>query len=162
MVKDVLVTFDLKNEGVPRIFASYILTDIEWSPIKDFLENENLEIVLKDSELTSETIIIDYTTLKIVENYNIKYINAFKTLYKNHFFNYDLLLFIRDKMCKPVKKKTMKDFFMDDDNDDNDDLDYYMNEKKNTPEFSNLDDKKIKELIMETKKTINLFKPIKD
>ena len=35
---------------------------------------------------------------------------------------------------------------------------YYLHTKKNTPEFSSLDDEKIKQMIRETKKTMKLFK----
>lgn len=155
MVNEILVTLDLKNDGVPRIVASYILMEDEWEPIKNYLENEEMEIILRDEELCNEKLIIDYSTLKVVENYNKKYINAFKTLYKNHFFTYDLLMLIREKMFQPKKEKTMQEIFAEDDTND---LDYYINSKKNTPEFSNLDDTKVKELIMETRKTLNLFR----
>ena len=35
---------------------------------------------------------------------------------------------------------------------------YYLQTKKNTPEFSSLDDEKIIQMIRETKKTMKLFK----
>jgi hypothetical protein len=35
---------------------------------------------------------------------------------------------------------------------------YYLKTKKNTPEFSSLDDEKVIQMIRETKKTMKLFK----
>jgi hypothetical protein len=35
---------------------------------------------------------------------------------------------------------------------------YYLESKKNTPEFSSLDDEKVIQMIRETKKTMKLFK----
>ena len=43
-----------------------------------------------------------------------------------------------------------------------DDINFYMTSKKSTPEFSDLDDEKIKKFILETRKTVNLFKSSKD
>lgn len=155
MDEKILITLDVKNEGIPRIIANYILTKEEWEPIKKFLEREDLEIILKDEELSFEKIVIDFSTLSVRENYNKKHIDAFYSLYKNNFFTYDLLLFIKGEMDKPCKKIEEEIFEM---GEENENIDYYLMTKKNTPEFSSLDDEKIKKLIMETKKTFNLFK----
>lgn len=151
----ILITLDVKNEGIPHIRASYILTNNEWIPIKCFLEKDDLEIILNDEECSSEKVIIDRNTLQIEENRNPEHIKAFQTLYKNHFFTYDLLMFIKGEMEKPCSKLVDDIFEM---GDENEQLDYYLMTKKNTPEFSCLDDERIKAIIMETKKTVNLFK----
>jgi len=152
----ILITLDVKNEGIPRIVASYLLTRDEWIPLKKFLQNDNLEIIFKDAEFCSEKIIINNNTLKITEDTNIKHIDSFCNLYKNNFFTYDLLMVIKDEMEKPCCSKKVEDIFEME--EENERVDYYLTTKKNTPEFSCLDDEKIKKMIMETKKTVNLFK----
>jgi len=42
--------------------------------------------------------------------------------------------------------------------DEDSDIGFYLKTKKSTPEFSNLCDEKVKQFVMETKKTVKLFK----
>jgi hypothetical protein len=66
--------------------------------------------------------------------------------------------FIRDEREMVTKKKSRVDdvFGVEDDNEE--DVSYYMMTKKNTPEFSGLDDDRIMEYIKEAKKVFDEFK----
>lgn len=148
----ILITFEIKNEGIPKIFSQYLLKKNEWEPIKKFIKND-IDLIINDEELSSEKIFVNKNTLKFSEDSNEKHIEAFKILFRNSFFNYDILSFLKSFLNKPSDNSNI---FQMDDNDS--DIGYYLKNKKNTPEFSNLDDEKIKKLIIETKKTVNLFK----
>jgi len=148
----VLITIEVKNEGIPKLFSQYILKKIEWEPLKKYLKSD-IDLVIIDEELSTDRIFITKNTIKIMEDYNEKHIDAFKILYKNSFYNYDLLTFIK----KGLEKKSNHNVIFEMDDDDSD-VGYYLKTKKNTPEFFDLDDEKIKKLVIETKKTVNLFK----
>ena len=36
----ILITFEIKNEGIPKIFSQYLLKKNEWEPIKKFIKNK--------------------------------------------------------------------------------------------------------------------------
>ncbi len=148
----VLISFEIKNEGIPKIFAQYLLKKNEWDLLKKYLKND-LDLIIRDEELSCDKIFINKNTFKFTEDFNEKHIEAFKILYKNNFFNYDLLSFFKKMIDKPKNN-----FIFKMDEEDDDDIGYYLKTKKSTPEFSDLDDEKIKKLIIETKKTVNLFK----
>ena len=153
-MRKILITLEIKIEGIPKIIASYILTKNEWEPIKIHLQKNNINFIIDDMDFCNEKIFINNNNLTIIENTNRKEIEAFEILYKNNFFTYDLLMMIKEQMDKPEQK--IEDIFgMDEDNEN---VDYYLTTKKNTPEFSFLDDEKIRKMIMETKKTVDLFK----
>jgi len=151
----ILVTLDIKNEGIPKIISQYLLKSSEWEPIKKNLDDD-FEFILHDEDLFEDKIIINRTTLGIQENTSSKHIEAFKILYKNSFFNYDVLSFIKSEIEKPKKVETV--FQMDNEDETDADVGYYINTKKSTPEFSNLDDEMIRKLVLETKKTVKMFK----
>lgn len=144
---------ELKNEGIPKIFSQYLLKKNEWEPIKKYLKS-NLDLTIKDENLCSDAIFINNSTLKFTEDYNERHIEAFKILHKNCFYNFDLLSFFK----RSIEKPQIETVFEMDENDN--DIGYYLKNKKSTPEFSDLDDEKVKKIIMETKKTVNLFKNI--
>jgi len=147
----VLISLEVKNEGVPKLFSQYILKKVEWEPLKKYLKGD-IDLLIQDEELSSEKIFVNKHTLKINEDFNDKHIEAFRTLYRNNNFNYDLLAFFKKSLDKPVN------FTMFEMEEDDTDIGYYLKTKKNTPEFSDLDDEKVKKIIMETKKTVKLFK----
>lgn len=155
MSEHILIFFELKNDGMPKIFAQYLMLTNDWNKIKKNFDN-SFEYFLDDSDSLSEKIMISEDNLKITECTNQKMIDAFRTLHKNYFYNYDLLSFFMSEINRPRELKKDGSFFEMDDDDS--DLGYYLRTKKNTPEFSNLDDEKVKKLIFETKKTVNLFK----
>jgi len=148
----ILITIEVKNEGIPKLFSQYLLKKIDWEPIKKFIKSD-LDLIIKDDELSSEKIFINKNTIKISEDVNEKHIESFKILYHTSFFNYDLLSFIKNNINKPLSNSLL---FPMEENDE--DIDYYLDTKKNTPEFYDMDDEKIKKLIIETKKTVKLFK----
>ena len=96
---------------------------------------------------------INKNTLFVKEVTDTKKIDAFLTLHGREYYTFDLLAFIKNNMKKPRTPEnddqTMP-FEMEES--------YYLQTKKNTPEFSSLDDEKIKQMIRETKKTMKLFK----
>lgn len=151
----ILITLEVKNEGIPKLFSQYLMKKIEWDPLKKYLKND-IDLTIRDEELCHDKIFINKHTLKINEDYNDKHVEAFKILYKNSFYNYDLLSFFKKSFEKPEINTI---FEMDEDDSD---VGYYLHNKKNTPEFSDLDDEKIKKIVMETKKTVNLFKKPND
>ena len=148
----ILITLEVKNENIPKLFSQYILKRSEWEPIKKYLKND-IELIIDNEKLSNEKIFVNKNTLKITEDFNEKHIEAFKILYRNSFFNFDLLDFFKNYINKPAESPLLFDM---DENDS--DIGYYLKTKKNTPEFSSLDDEKIKKFIIETKKTVNLFK----
>ena len=154
MEETILITLDLKNEGVPRIIAMYLLDNSEWISIKKFIENNEFELFLKDEELCAETLVLNSNTLKITENIKSRHIDAFKELHRNHFFTYDLLTFIKQEMVNPIPKKSEEVMFEMDEPD----LDFYLMTKQATPEFSSLDDERVKQIVRETQKTVKMFK----
>jgi len=155
MSDHILILFELKNDGYPKIISHYLMDNSEWDKIKKNF-NDDFEFLLEDESHFSEKIIITSDNLRVIENNNAKHIEAFRTLYKNSFYNYDLLSFFINEINKPKELKKSDSIFEMDDNDS--DLGYYLKKKKNTPEFSSIDDERIKKLIMETKKTVKLFK----
>lgn len=155
MSDHILILFELKNDGYPKIISHYLMANSEWDKIKKNFDDD-FEFLLEDESHFSEKIIITSDNLRVIENNNAKHIEAFRTLYKNSFYNYDLLSFFINEINKPKELKKSDSIFEMDDNDS--DLGYYLKKKKNTPEFSSIDDERIKKLIMETKKTVKLFK----
>lgn len=154
MNNNILIYFEVKSESIPKIIAHYLLNVSEWDFIKTKLKRE-FEFILDDSDLYGDKIIINQDNLSITEITNTKFIDAFRILHKNYFYTYDLLSFFRRELDKPVEKKENGIFEMDDEDSD---IGFYLKTKKSTPEFSNLCDEKVKQFVMETKKTVKLFK----
>ena len=151
-----ILKFLLKNEGFPPVFAHYLVNQEE----KDFLQhylNKDFFFQIREEDfvLNCNNDSLEY---EFVENKDE--VNAFKKLYKNHFYSIDILNIIKEKIdgktFNSPKKSEEEMFEMEDD------INFYMTSKKSTPEFSDLDDEKIKKFILETRKTVNLFKSSKD
>jgi hypothetical protein len=149
----VIASLEIKNEGIPKLFSQYLLKKAEWDPLKNYLKND-LDLVIRDEELSTDKIFVNKNTLTFSEDYNEKHIEAFKIIHKNAFFNFDILQFIRNSIKKPDNSL----FFEMDDPTENKVIEHYLKTKKNTPEFSHVDDEKIKNFIKETQKTVKLFK----
>jgi hypothetical protein len=106
-----------------------------------------------EEDFCTDKIHINKNTLFAKEITDTKKIDAFLTLYGREYYTFDLLGFIKNNMKKPrspVSDDETMPFEMEES--------YYLESKKNTPEFSSLDDEKIKQMIRETKKTMKLFK----
>ena len=125
-----------------------------YKSIKAFIDNEDFELYIKDEDLCVDNIVVNGETLKYTENIKSRQIDAFKELHRNHFFTYDLLTCIKGEIVKPLPKKNEEPMFEMEEQD----VDYYLMTKQATPEFSNLDDERVKEIIRETKKTVKMFK----
>jgi hypothetical protein len=147
-----LINLELCNIGIPKVIASYILEKKDWEPILWFIEDD-IDMYILEEDFCTDKIHINKNTLFVKEVTDIKKIDAFLTLYGQEYYTFDLLAFIKNNMKKPRTPKgndqTMP-FEMEES--------YYLQTKKNTPEFSSLDDEKIKQMIRETKKTMKLFK----
>ena len=148
-----LIHLELCNIGIPKVIASYILEKKDWEPVLKFIEQEDLDMYILEEDFCTDKIHINKNTLFVKEVSDTKKIDAFLTLYGREYCTFDLLAFIKNNMKKPRTPKgndqTMP-FEMEES--------YYLQTKKNTPEFSSLDDEKIKQMIRETKKTMKLFK----
>lgn len=151
-----ILKFFLKNDGHPPVHAHYLINQDE----KKFLEHylsKDFFFQIKDEEFILNCC---NDTLKYEFENNEKNIKAFQKLYQTNFFTYDILSIIKEKIDENTfnspKKTDEEIFYLEDD------LNFYMSSKKSTPEFSNLDDEKIKRFILETRKTLNLFKSPKD
>jgi hypothetical protein len=147
-----LIHLELCNIGIPKIIASYVLEKDDWEPIFRFIEND-IDMYILEEDFCTDKIHINKNTLFAKEITDAKKIDAFLTLYGREYYTFDLLAFIKNNMKKPRSPagddETMP-FEMEES--------YYLESKKNTPEFSSLDDEKIKQMIRETKKTMKLFK----
>ena len=147
-----LIYLELSNIGIPKIIASYILEKEEWEPILQYIEND-IDLYILEEDFCNEKIHINKNTLFVKEINDTKKIDAFLTLYGRENYTFDLLEFIKYNMKKPrfpVDEEQTMPFEMEEN--------YYLESKKNTPEFLSLDDEKIKQMIRETKKTMKLFK----
>ena len=106
-----------------------------------------------EEDFCTDKIHINKNTLFAKEITDAKKIDAFLTLYGQENYTFDLLAFIKNNMKKPrspVGGDQTMPFEMEES--------YYLESKKNTPEFSSLDDEKVIQMIRETKKTMKLFK----
>jgi hypothetical protein len=147
-----LIHLELCNIGIPKIIASYILEKEVWDPIFKYIDDD-IDMYIMEEDFCTDKIYINKNTLFAKEITDSKKIDAFLTLYGREYYTFDLLAFIKNNMKKPSspdeKDKTMQ-FEMEET--------YYLETKKNTPEFLSLDDEKIIQMIRETKKTMKLFK----
>ena len=147
-----LIHLELSNIGIPKIIASYVLEKEEWEPILRFIEND-IDMYILEEDFCADKIHINKYTLFAKEITDAKKIDAFLTLYGREYYTFDLLAFIKNNMKKPrspVRNDETMPFEMEET--------YYLQTKKNTPEFSSLDDEKVIQMIRETKKTMKLFK----
>ena len=148
----ILIHLELCNIGIPKVIASYVLEKESWEPILKFIEDD-IDMYILEEDFCNDKIHINKNTLFAKEIADTKKIDAFLTLYGREYYTFDLLAFIKNNMKKPRtpagEDETMP-FEMEES--------YYLQTKKNTPEFSSLDDEKIKQIIRETKKTMKLFK----
>ena len=147
-----LIHLELSNIGIPKIIASYVLEKEEWEPILGFIEND-IDMYISEEDFCTDKIHINKNTLFAKEITDAKKIDAFLTLYGREYYTFDLLAFIKNNMKKPrspVGDDETMPFEMEES--------YYLESKKNTPEFSSLDDEKVIQMIRETKKTMKLFK----
>jgi hypothetical protein len=148
----ILINLELCNIGIPKVIASYVLEKEVWDPIFRFIEYD-LDMYILEEDFCTDKIHINKNTLFTKEITDTKKIDAFLTLYGREYYTFDLLDFIKNNMKKPrspVSDDETMPFEMEES--------YYLQTKKNTPEFSLLDDEKIKQMIRETKKTMKLFK----
>jgi hypothetical protein len=148
----ILINLELCNIGIPKVIASYVLEKKDWEPILGFIEND-IDMYILEEDFCSDKIHINKNTLFVKEITDAKKIDAFLTLYGREYYTFDLLAFIKNNMKKPRCPAGDDDtmpFEMEES--------YYLQTKKNTPEFSSLDDEKIIQMIRETKKTMKLFK----
>ena len=147
-----LIHLELSNIGIPKIIASYVLEKEEWEPILGFIEND-IDMYILEEDFCTDKIHINKNTLFAKEITDAKKIEAFLTLHGREYYTFDLLAFIKNNMKKPrspVGDDETMPFEMEES--------YYLQTKKNTPEFSSLDDEKVIQMIRETKKTMKLFK----
>ena len=109
---------------------------------------------ISEEDFCTDKIHINKNTLFAKEITDTKKIDAFLTLHGREYYTFDLLAFIKNNMKKPRTPVGGDDEKMQFEMEES----YYLESKKNTPEFSSLDDEKIKQMIRETKKTMKLFK----
>jgi len=149
----ILINLELCNIGIPKVIASYVLEKKDWEPILRFIEQDYLDMYILEEDFCNDKIHINKNTLFAKEITDSKKIDAFLTLYGREYYTFDLLAFIKNNMKKP-RSPVGDDLTMPFEMEET----YYLESKKNTPEFSSLDDEKIIQIIRETKKTMKLFK----
>ena len=148
-----LIHLELSNIGIPKIIASYVLEKEAWEPILRFIEEGDIDMYILEEDFCTDKIHINKNTLFAKEITDAKKIDAFLTLHGREYYTFDLLGFIKNNMKKPRSPAGNDEalpFEMEES--------YYLESKKNTPEFSSLDDEKVIQMIRETKKTMKLFK----
>jgi hypothetical protein len=148
-----LIHLELSNIGIPKIIASYVLEKEDWEPILRFIENDDIDMYILEDDFCTDKIYINKNTLFVKEISDTKKIDAFLTLHGREYYTFDLLAFIKNNMKKP-RSPAGEDETMPFEMEES----YYLQTKKNTPEFSSLDDEKVIQMIRETKKTMKLFK----
>jgi hypothetical protein len=147
-----LIHLELCNIGIPKIIASYVLNKEDWEPIFKYIDDD-IDMYIFEEDFCTDKIHMNKNTLFFKEISDIRKIDAFLTLYGQEYYTFDLLAFIKNNMKNPRTPKG-DDQTMPFEMEEN----YYLETKKNTPEFLSLDDEKIKQIIRETKKTMKLFK----
>ena len=148
-----LIHLELSNIGIPKIIASYVLEKEAWEPILRFIEEGDIDMYILEEDFCTDKIHINKNTLFAKEITDAKKIDAFLTLHGREYYTFDLLGFIKNNMKKPRSPAGNDEalpFEMEES--------YYLQTKKNTPEFSSLNDEKVIQMIRETKKTMKLFK----
>jgi len=148
-----LIHLELSNIGIPKIIASYVLEKEAWEPILRFIEEGDIDMYILEEDFCADKIHINKNTLFAKEITDAKKIDAFLTLHGREYYTFDLLGFIKNNMKKPRSPAGDDEalpFEMEES--------YYLQTKKNTPEFSSLNDEKVIQMIRETKKTMKLFK----
>mgnify|MGYP006441044091 CR=1 FL=1 len=166
-MKHYILTLEITDYKIPKIIALYLISDKEWNEIRNYLESD-FYFYIKDYNFCDKDIEISKNTLHYDLNDKDEHINAFKILFKNYFGTYEILSHIRQNAFESPNKKKNKNkkietiFQMDDDTSTNlnEELNYYLMTKKNTPEFSNIEDAKVLEYIKEAKKVIEQFKVV--
>ncbi len=149
-----LINLELCNIGIPKVIASYVLEKEDWEPILKFIEEDDIDMYILEEDFCTDKIHINKNTLFVKEVTDPKKIDAFLTLYGREYYTFDLLAFIKNNMKKPRSPVGGDDEKMQFEMEES----YYLQTKKNTPEFSSLDDEKVIQMIRETKKTMKLFK----
>jgi hypothetical protein len=149
----ILINLELCNIGIPKVIASYVLEKEDWEPILRFIEDSDIDMYILEEDFCTDKIYINKNTFFFKEITDVKKIDAFLTLHGREYYTFDLLEFIKNNMKKPrspAEEDEKLPFEMEES--------YYLQTKKNTPEFSLLDDEKVIKMIRETKKTMKLFK----
>jgi len=149
----ILINLELCNIGIPKVIASYILEKEAWKPILMYIEQNDIDMYILEEDFCTDKIHINKNTLFVKEITDAKKIDAFLTLHGREYYTFDLLAFIKNNMKKP-RSPAGDDQNMPFEMEES----YYLETKKNTPEFSSLNDEKIIQIIRETKKTMKLFK----
>ena len=150
----ILINLELCNIGIPKVIASYVLEKEDWEPILRFIEDSDIDMYILEEDFCADKIHINKNTLFFKEITDVKKIEAFLTLHGREYYTFDLLAFIKNNMKNTPRSPAGDDQNMPFEMEES----YYLQTKKNTPEFSLLDDEKIKQMIRETKKTMKLFK----
>lgn len=150
----ILINLELCNIGIPKVIASYVLEKEDWEPILNYIEKNDIDMYILEEDFCTDKIHINKNTLFAKEITDTKKIDAFLTLYGREYYTFDLLAFIKNNMKKPRSPVSGDDEKMQFEMEES----YYLESKKNTPEFSLLDDEKVIQMIRETKKTMKLFK----
>ena len=149
-----LLSLEVKDDKLPKIVSQYIINDEEWNKINSIFESDYY-LLIKDKEFSYYDIEISNYTLRYTLNDDKDIIKTFKKLYKNYFGTYDVLNFIKsNKKNIPKRERENNDIFDMEELD----VDYYIESKNNTPEFSSITDEKIKNIIRETNKVVNKYK----
>ena len=142
-----LLSLEVKDDKLPKIVSQYIINDEEWNKINSIFESDYY-LLIKDKEFSYYDIEISNYTLRYTLNDDKDIIKTFKKLYKNYFGTYDVLNFIKsNKKNIPKRERENNDIFDMEELD----VDYYIESKNNTPEFSSITDEKIKNIIRENK-----------
>ena len=149
-----LLSLEVKDDKLPKIVSQYIINDEEWNKINSIFESDYY-LLIKDKEFSYYDIEISNYTLKYSLNDDKDTIKTFRKLYKNYFGTYDILSFIKSNEKNILKKERENNDIFDMEELD---VDYYIESKNNTPEFSSITDEKIKNIIRETNKVVNKYK----
>jgi len=140
---ELIIIFSFKINECPLIKSEYII-DYECNNKLTFYLEQEFEMKITDFDNFPDTFFLNNDNLKIERVWDEKKIEAFKLLYGNHNYTYNILEIIKEQIkCKKFTRNN-SDF-----------ENYYLNEKNKSPDFKLLDDNKIREMIQQTKKIFN-------
>ncbi len=149
MKTEILIKFKCKFNECPEILANYILEKEIWENMKVRLLR-GFEIKVNDFDNFPETVFVTDENLHFQETENPEIIEAFKKIFGQQMFNYDIWNLIKTNLRQKIMNRDSSCL--------DEYCEYYIAQKKHTPEFSSIEDTKIMSFVTQTKKAINDFK----
>ena len=142
---ELIISFSFKIDECPLVKSDYIISYDYNKELEFYLEQE-FELKITDFDNFPETFFLDNNSLKIDRIWDEKKINAFKVLYGEGNYQFNILEKIQEQIKCRKFVRSNSDF-----------ENYYLDEKNKSPDLKFLDDNRVREMIQQTKKVFNDF-----